>query len=44
MTNTKTDNLVTIVIVIYKEPFDLIKKTLEKIVNFNKIIIDNSGN
>ncbi len=43
MTNVTSDNLVTIVIVIYNEPIALIKKTLEEIKNFNKIIIDNSG-
>ena len=35
---------VTIVIVMYKESFDLIYQTLNKIKNFKKIIIDNAGN
>ena len=35
---------VTIVIVMYQEPFDLVNKTLESIRNFKKIIIDNANN
>ena len=35
---------ITISIVLYKEPFDIIYKTLEKLKSFNIIIIDNDNN
>jgi len=35
---------ITIVIVLYKEPFELLSKTLTTINSFRKIIIDNNGN
>ena len=34
----------TVVIVLYKESFDLISNTLSKIKNFKIIIVDNDGN
>ena len=37
-------NSVTIIIVLYKESYNLISNTLKKIENFKKIIIDNDGN
>ena len=44
MTHAISSNSVTIIIVLYKESYDLISNTLEKIENFKKIIIDNDGN
>ena len=44
MSNTISSNSVTIVIVLFKESYDLISNTLNKIKNFKKIIIDNDGN
>lgn len=41
--NQKFNEKITIIIVMYEESFDLICKTLEKITNFKKIIIDNAG-
>ena len=35
---------ITIVIVLYKETFELLSKTLTTINSFKKIIIDNDGN
>ena len=35
---------ITIVIVLYQEPFELLSKTLKTINSFKKIIIDNNGN
>ena len=35
---------ITIVIVLYKESFELLSKTLTTINSFRKIIIDNNGN
>ena len=35
---------ITIVIVLYQEPFELLSKTLNTINSFKKIIIDNNGN
>ena len=35
---------ITIVIVLYKEAFELLSKTLTTINSFKKIIIDNNGN
>ena len=43
MNNQKLNEKITIIIVMYEESFDLICKTLEKITNFKKIIIDNVG-
>ena len=43
MNNQKLNEKITIIIVMYEESFDLICKTLEKITNFKKIIIDNAG-
>ena len=37
-------NDITISIVLYKEDYELISKTLEPINSFKKIIIDNNGN
>ena len=37
-------NDITISIVLYKEDYELISKTLEPINSFKKIIIDNAGN
>ena len=34
----------TVVIVLYKESFELISNTLSKIKNFKIIIVDNDGN
>ena len=44
MLESNQNDKVTIVIVMYKESFDLIYQTLNKIKNFKKIIIDNAGN
>ena len=44
MSNTISSNSITIIIVLYKESYDLISNTLNKIENFKKIIIDNDGN
>jgi N-acetylglucosaminyl-diphospho-decaprenol L-rhamnosyltransferase len=44
MNPSLSNNSVTIIIVMYKESYDLISNTLEKIKNFRKIIIDNDGN
>ena len=35
---------ITIIIVLYKESFELLSKTLNTINSFKKIIIDNNGN
>ena len=37
-------NKITIIIVLYREDYDLLYKTLDKIKEFRKIIIDNSNN
>ena len=44
MSDKTFSNSVTIIIVLYKESYDLIHNTLKKIENFKKIIIDNDGN
>lgn len=44
MSNKISSNSITIIIVLYKESYDLISNTLNKIENFKKIIIDNDGN
>jgi N-acetylglucosaminyl-diphospho-decaprenol L-rhamnosyltransferase len=44
MSSIISNKNITIVLVLYKETYDLISKTLEKIKNFNKIIIDNDSN
>ena len=37
-------NKITIIIVLYRENYKLLSKTLDKIRDFRKIIIDNSNN
>ena len=37
-------NKITIIIVLYREDYNLLYKTLDKIREFKKIIIDNSNN
>ena len=44
MKNLNDNNTLTIVIVLYKEPFELIYKTLNLIKDFKIIIIDNDNN
>ena len=44
MKNVNNTESLTIVIVLFKEPFDLINETLQKISSFNIIIIDNDDN
>ena len=44
MKNLNDNNTLTIVIVLYKEPFELIYKTLNQIKDFKIIIIDNDNN
>lgn len=41
--NQKLNEKITVIIVMYEEKLDIICKTLEKITNFKKIIIDNAG-
>ena len=41
MKNVNNTESLTIVIVLFKEPFDLINETLKNISDFNIIIIDN---
>ena len=44
MKNVNNTESLTIVIVLYKEPFDLINETLQNISGYNIIIIDNDDN
>jgi N-acetylglucosaminyl-diphospho-decaprenol L-rhamnosyltransferase len=44
MNKTITNTEITVVIVIYKESFQLISKTLSKLMSFKVIIIDNDNN
>ena len=44
MTQNKNKNNITVVIVIYREDYELLYKTLYEIKNFKIIIIDNSNN
>ena len=44
MMNLNDYNSVTVVIVLYKESFNLVSKTLESIKNHKIIIIDNANN
>ena len=44
MKNLNNNKILTVIIVLYKEPFELIKKTIEKIKDFKIIIIDNDYN
>ena len=44
MNKKNVDTEITIVIVIYKESFDLISKTLTSLKSFKVIIIDNDNN
>ncbi len=44
MSQDKIKNEITIIIVLYKEDYNLLFKTLDKIRDFKKIIIDNSNN
>ena len=37
-------NMITIIIVLYRENYEILFKTLDKIRDFKKIIIDNSNN
>ena len=37
-------NAITVVIVLYRENYNILYKTLDKIRDFKKIIIDNSNN
>ena len=38
------ENMITIIIVLYRENYNILYKTLDKIRDFKKIIIDNSNN
>ena len=44
MSNPSLDKDITIVIVLYKETFELLSETLTTLNSFRKIIIDNNGN
>ena len=44
MLNIHDYNSVTVVIVLYKESFDLVSRTLNKIKDYKIIIIDNANN
>ena len=44
MINENNSKSITIVIVLFKESFEIINKTLEYIKNFKIIIIDNANN
>ena len=44
MKNVNNTESLTIVIVLYKEPFDLINETLQNLSGYNIIIIDNDDN
>ena len=44
MKNLNDNETLTIVIVLYKEPFELIYKTIDQIKEFKIIIIDNDNN
>lgn len=44
MKNLNNNKILTVIIVLYKEPFELIKRTIEKIKDFKIIIIDNDCN
>ena len=44
MKNLNDNKNLTVIIVLYKEPFELINKTLEKIQDLKIIIIDNDNN
>ena len=44
MLNIHDYNSVTVVIVLYKSPFDLVSRTLNKIKDYKIIIIDNANN
>jgi N-acetylglucosaminyl-diphospho-decaprenol L-rhamnosyltransferase len=44
MQNVNNTKLLTIIIVLFKEPFDLINETLKHIKNYRLIIIDNANN
>ena len=44
MKNLNDNKILTVIIVLYKEPFELINKTLQKIKDLKIIIIDNDNN
>ena len=44
MNQNTLKNKITIIIVLYREDYEILYKTLDKIRDFKKIIIDNSNN
>ena len=44
MKNSNLQDEITVILVLYKESFDLISKTLYSLKSFKKIIIDNDNN
>ena len=44
MKNSNLKDEITVILVLYKESFDLISKTLYSLKSFKKIIIDNDNN